>query len=103
MFDKALDDYTVSLKGNELDVLKIYNNRFRSYMELGRFEEAINDLKIILKKKPDEFIFHLNMGICYIQTGENKKAIIALRKALKLNPDFERTKAELRALGVDSF
>ena len=41
------------------------------------------------------------MGICYRQTGEKEKAVKALKKALKLNPNFERTKAELKALGIN--
>ncbi len=60
-----------------------------SHMEKGEWEKAILGFEESLRINNDHQQSYGNLGICYAQLGEKSKAIAALDKALKIDPNYE--------------
>jgi tetratricopeptide (TPR) repeat protein len=54
----------------------------------GKFVQAIKELKKAERLKPNEFIFHANLGTVYYYQGAYSKAIQEFQKALKIDPFY---------------
>ena len=59
--------------------INIIQNKFR----IGKFDEVINDTKLLLKKFDDQQILYNILSLAYQKKGENDKSIDLLTKALK--------------------
>ncbi len=70
----------------ELRVDEIYL-RAQVYISTGKFSAAIELLKSIENDEKYKGFISYNLGIAYIQNGEEKKAIVALDKIGKINTD----------------
>ncbi|MFC1820699.1 tetratricopeptide repeat protein [Thermodesulfobacteriota bacterium] len=67
---------------------KIYINLGQAYRYLGRYEEAIDQLKKIPSDQPYHHWLSLELIACYIALGMEKEAAAEVRKILTDNPDF---------------
>jgi tetratricopeptide (TPR) repeat protein len=54
----------------------------------GKFPQAVKELKKAARLKPDEFIFHANLGTVYYCQGAYSKAIQEFQRALKIDPSY---------------
>lgn len=67
--------------------LRDYLNYATSLVYLGRYQEAIKIFQEIEKKQPNIYEVASNLGTAYELTGDNKNALIWIKKALLLNTD----------------
>jgi tetratricopeptide (TPR) repeat protein len=65
-----------------------YNNRSGTYIKLGRWQEAMEDIKQAIKIKPDFPESHNNLGVTYDGLGRSADAIDAYKQAIKLRPNY---------------
>ncbi|MCX7018771.1 MAG: class I SAM-dependent methyltransferase [bacterium] len=52
----------------------------------GRYDDAIEDLKIILQVRPQDESTTVILGFCYMRQGRQKETVEQFLKALSLNP-----------------
>ena len=43
---------------------------------------------------------HNNLGVAFLRNGQRDEAVAHLREALRLNPEYEEVRKQLRELGV---
>lgn len=72
---------------NNLAVQEL-NNKAKSYLESGDYENAISRLKSSIDLDNTIFETHYNLGIAYTQAEKYPEAVETLKNALKLRPDF---------------
>ena len=58
----------------------------------GKFKEAINNLKKVIKVEKNNDIAFRNLGAIYSHIGKLDKAVIYLETAIKINPNDYETK-----------
>ena len=87
-----LEQLTHKEEGLELDeyieALKKFNAAF-ALMQRGQWEKAIVFYKEAIKINPTAPQAFGNMGLCYANLNEEKKAIEAFDKAIALDPNYE--------------
>ncbi len=54
----------------------------------GRSAQAVRELKRAAKMKPDEFLFHANLGTVYYYQGVYRKAIQEYKRTLEIDPRY---------------
>jgi len=64
----------------------------------GKALKIYEKLFPILKDFPESFRIYGNLGVCYVLTGNKKKGIEYLKKALEINPDYEVARNNLKNL-----
>lgn len=68
----------------------------RDLLRDRRAEESLLPLARALKLQPDNAAVHNNLCVAYGQLGQKERAIAACRRALELQPSFERARNNLR-------
>jgi tetratricopeptide (TPR) repeat protein len=66
----------------------IHNNLGLAYDKIGRFDEAIEELKAALRLYPDYVEVHNNLGVTYDKMGMPEEAETELREAIRMNPGY---------------
>jgi tetratricopeptide (TPR) repeat protein len=59
------------------------------FMEEAKWEKAIDCYKDCLNIVKNHYQSYGNMGLCYAKLGEREQAILALDRALEINPGYE--------------
>ena len=72
---------------NNLAVQEL-NNKAKSYLESGDYENAISRLKSSIDLDGTIFETHYNLGIAYTQAEKYPEAVETFNNALKIKPDF---------------
>lgn len=85
-------------KANRRELLERYLERARSHESLGKFPEAILELREALKFEPKSSECHSRLGAIYLRTKQLTMAKVHFNQALKLNPQDEIAQAGLRRL-----
>lgn len=67
------------------------NNKAKTYLEQGDFENAISRLKSSIDLDNTIFETHYNLGIAYTQAEKYPEAVETFQNAIKLKPDFADT------------
>ena len=75
---------------NNLAVQEL-NNKAKSYLDKGDFENAISRLKSSMDLDTTIFETHYNLGIAYTQAEKYPEAVETFENALKLKPSFADT------------
>lgn len=75
---------------NNLAVQEL-NNKAKSYLDNGDFENAISRLKSSIDLDGTIFESHYNLGIAYTQAEKYPEAIETFQNAIKLKPTFADT------------
>ncbi len=90
--DDAIDFYN-KLAIDYPDFLVVYNRLGIAYRKQKKFDKAIDayNKALIYGSKKDEKVYY-NIGRCYYEMGDIKKAIEYMEKALKINPSFKEAK-----------
>lgn len=65
------------------------NNKAKSYIEQGDYQNAIERLKSSVDLDETVFETHYNLAVAYTQAEDYPKAIASFKKAIELNPDFQ--------------
>ena len=76
------------LKDIEIIPVSHHNNVGSIYMNIGRLDEAVVELKKALSINPHFEEAHNNLGIAYYRQGLIRDAIDEYKKTLEINPDF---------------
>lgn len=66
-------------------IMIAYNNRGYSYMQLGKFDLAIEDFNVALKLSPTSMTYN-NRSQAFLKKGDSAKALADVFKAIELNP-----------------
>jgi len=66
----------------------IHNNLGMAYDKIGRFDEAIEELKAALNLYPDYVEVHNNLGVTYDKMDMPDEAQTELREAIRMNPEY---------------
>ncbi len=67
----------------------------RSYLALGRPEDAVGHLEIVVLNDPDDASAWNNLGVARIGLGEREAARTAWERALRIDPGFEAAQKSL--------
>ncbi|MGB8217155.1 MAG: tetratricopeptide repeat protein [Candidatus Methanoperedens sp.] len=73
----------------------IHNNLGLAYDRIGKYEEAITELKEALRLNPDYIEVHNNLGVTYDRMGKPDEAVNELKVALNLNPNYAEAHCNL--------
>jgi Flp pilus assembly protein TadD len=65
----------------------------------GNLEEAVAAFQRATRLSPDRASAHLNLAVAYAQSGHRREARDEARRALALDPSYQRAKHLLAALG----
>lgn len=75
---------------NNLAVQEL-NNKAKTYLDSGDYENAISRLKSSIDLDGTIFETHYNLGIAYTQAEKYPEAVETFQNAIKLKPDFADT------------
>jgi tetratricopeptide (TPR) repeat protein len=73
----------------------IHNNLGLAYDKIGRFDEAIDELKAALHLYPDYVEVHNNLGVIYDKMEMPDEAQSELREAIRMNPGYPEAHCNL--------
>jgi len=73
----------------------IHNNLGLAYDKIGRFDEAIEELKAALNLSSDYVEVHNNLGVTYDKMEMPDEAEIELREAIRMNPEYLEARCNL--------
>lgn len=79
----------------EKDDYQTHYNLGVAFMEMGLYEKAIDEFKIVMNDPSLEFDSYLMLGVCYREKGEPEKGIPFLQKALLIRGLPEKRYAEV--------
>ncbi len=86
--NKAINLFTSSMSLDTIYV-QAFLNRGLSYFELGKYDRALQDIKIVVEKKPkEEYLYHYIEGVAFAKQGKIKEADSNFAKAYRLNDHF---------------
>jgi len=75
---------------NNLAVQEL-NNKAKTYLDNGDYENAISRLKSSIDLDSTAFETHYNLGIAYTQAEKYPEAVETFQNAIKLKPEFADT------------
>jgi len=84
---KTLTDTTAPLGQFNRNEFEVLQDKAYTFMELGRYEEAISYFQQALALKPDEFSLFYNEACCYAILEQVEPTIIILQQAMALNAE----------------
>ncbi|MEM9215094.1 MAG: tetratricopeptide repeat protein [Cyanobacteria bacterium P01_F01_bin.150] len=93
---------TPGRKPTRQEILDRYLERARSHESLGKFPEAIREMREALKFEPKSSECHSRLGAIYLRNKQPTMAKVHFNQALKLNPRDEIAQAGLRRLGSNT-
>jgi tetratricopeptide (TPR) repeat protein len=81
---RAEAESTAKIKANPSDA-EALNSRAYARMGLGRYQEAVEDLRRAVAIDPNRADYHANLGYAFWKTGRRAEALDSERTALKLD------------------
>lgn len=98
--DRALEDYSQTLKLNPKDQLA-YLNRGRALHNKKSYDLAIADFAKAIELSPKEPDAYSGRANAYEKMGDVSNALVDWRRALELKPDSEEAKTNLQRLQAE--
>jgi tetratricopeptide (TPR) repeat protein len=89
--DKIIADFLKS-SGYFDNGAEFYNNLGIDFTKNNYWPAAVSAFNCALELKPDFADYHYNLGLAYLNMGEKSRAKMALKQALKINPNHIRAK-----------
>jgi tetratricopeptide (TPR) repeat protein len=77
---------------------EVWNQRAVAYFLLQDYGRSARDCHQTLELNPYHFGAAVGMGYCYLEMDKGRLALEAFRRALKLNPNLERVRAQVTRL-----
>ena len=65
-----------------------FRNLGVAYCSVGRYEEAVKQLKKALELSPNDLFAHLSLAITYIKLGRDEEAKAEAAEVLRIHPKF---------------
>ncbi len=96
-YPKAIESYDAALELTDDLEPKIALNMVDALTRTGKFQRAMNVLKVLSRNNPDEMVWE-RMGYVHFKMGQFKKSLEAYEKALAINPEDP---ASLNGVGVN--
>ncbi len=89
-FDKAIDDFTISINLTDNDTLKVeaLSNRAAAKINKRDFEGGYNDLIEAYNIDPVNVPVLSNLGAVCDEIGKDEETLEYLKKAIEIDPDF---------------
>ncbi len=88
IYNKAIEYYSEAIELNKIDH-ESYNNRANIYIDMSKFDLAMQDYKSSLEVKPDYYVAYDNIGSLYARRNMFDSALFYLNKAIQLKPDYK--------------
>ncbi|MEX1312414.1 MAG: tetratricopeptide repeat protein, partial [Candidatus Sulfomarinibacteraceae bacterium] len=86
--DRALDRFDEALElgppADELGRVRFF--RGFCLKELGRFDEAVDDLRLAIELEEAELAHHNSLGFCLFKLGRHAEAVESFERAVSLDP-----------------
>ncbi|HLO47024.1 MAG TPA: tetratricopeptide repeat protein [Kamptonema sp.] len=82
---RALDILT-KLISDSPDFAEAWNRRAVIYYTRSEYQKSLNDCEVVLSLNPIHFGALHGQGLCYAALGNYRKAIVAFRRALEIQP-----------------
>jgi len=86
-FDKAIEDYSRTMKVDAND-FPIYYNRARAYRAQNIYDKAVQDFTKVIELKPDFIDAYLERGMVHIEAKRINEAFADLNRGIELAPDY---------------
>ena len=80
---------------NDTAAIQKYSEQGQQALADGRLEEAQGAFEKLLELSPAVAEIHANLGLIYFNEKKFQLAVVALRRALKLNPNLQKAQALL--------
>jgi protein O-mannosyl-transferase len=97
--NEALKYFTLAYENKkEVDILKLKGG---SYIALGRYQEALNDLNEVYRQGFASDSTFTDMAVAKYELGDRVGAVKDLETALKINPSNQTAKNNLKVLGIN--
>jgi tetratricopeptide (TPR) repeat protein len=96
-FEDAVDDLNRLIE-RDSDDSEVLRDRGLAYLKLGRLELALKDTDAALELAATDAVAWNNRGAILIELGRFDEATETLKKAVELDPGFDRPKAHLDRL-----
>lgn len=91
----ALSEKAMHFVPNEPAILF---TRANAYGKLGRFMDAEKIYQEIIRLRPNNALYYVNLGVLYHRWNKRKAAINAYQNALKIDPDHKSARENLMKL-----
>ena len=86
--DKAVEDYGEAIRLNPQLTVAFSNRGGGAYTNLGKFQDAVNDLNRALDADPESATGHNYRGVAFLYLGEIDKSLNDLTEAIRLDPSL---------------
>lgn len=96
--EEAISDYSLALRYQPGNALKIINNRSNLYLETGRYSEAEQDFSYLITKDRTNSLYFSNRAYARLMSGDIPGAVTDYIEALRLNPRDELSREQLNKL-----
>ena len=77
------------------DIIEAHSNLSMMYDELGRYPEAVESYKQVIRLKPDDAEANNNMGYALGKSKRWPEAAAAFQRAIQLKPDYAEAYSNL--------
>jgi len=85
----------VRLRINEMNLSSAESaSRAARLIQAGRYEAALEQMRVVEESRPDEPVTHYRIGVCLANLGQLDEALPRLRRAAELVPDNEIVRRE---------
>jgi Tfp pilus assembly protein PilF len=95
--DDAIEQYQIALKIEPTADFARYNLSV-ALAAKGNFDAAIEQCRIVIASRPDDAEMHTHLGILLQNQGKLGQAIESYKKALQIDPNFQKARDLLNAL-----
>ena len=82
----AIEAFAQALEASSEDLHLVYSNRCACYMQLKKFECALEDANACIRLQPNWAKGYSRLGSCLLQMNKPGQAIDALQQAKRLDP-----------------
>jgi tetratricopeptide (TPR) repeat protein len=96
-FDTALNRFTAVVE-REPNFAEGWNKRATLYYVMGRYRDSIDDIDRVLALEPRHFGALAGLGMNLEALGDDRRALDAWRRALKVNPYLQDAHIRVKAL-----
>jgi Flp pilus assembly protein TadD len=63
----------------------------------------IDELQKVVSENPDSAVAHMKLGTAWLQAGAAKKAVVALRRAVEIDPEYDEAWVNLGGILLGSW
>jgi len=80
------------------DYTEAWNRRATLYYKKNNYNRAMEDIEEVLRREPRHFGALAGLGVILEETGDDKRALDAFRRALAINPHLDKVPEMVKTL-----